>query len=52
MIVDKWFTPGWAEKHDAAWERRLQMQGTTHHQGNRCLAGYKQLWVREFIYLF
>jgi hypothetical protein len=52
MIVDKWFTPGWAKKHNAARERRLQMQGLARHQGNRSLAGYKQLWVREFIYLF
>jgi len=52
MIVDKWFTPAWAETHEAARERRLQMQGPAHHQGNHNLAGYKQLWVREFIYLF
>jgi hypothetical protein len=41
MIVNKWFMLGWAEMHDAARERRLQMQGPAHHQGNRSLAGYK-----------
>jgi hypothetical protein len=52
MIVDKWFTEEYLEAHNAAQDRRLTMQGPTHHQGSRGFAAYKQAWVRDFIYLF
>ena len=51
-IVDNWFTEGYASMHNAARERRLEMQGPAHHQGSRNLAEYRDAWVHEFIYLF
>jgi len=50
--MDNWFTEGYASTHNAARERRLEMQGPAHHQGSRNLAGYRDAWVHEFIYLF
>jgi hypothetical protein len=52
QIMDKWCGLEWAETHGAAQDRRLMMPGVAHHQGNRSLVGYRQAWVREFIYLF
>ena len=51
MMVDRWFTEEYLKMHRDAWDHRLQMQDLAHHQGSRSLAGYKQAWVREFIYL-
>jgi hypothetical protein len=33
MEVDKWFTEEYQQVHDAARERRLMMEGPSHHQG-------------------
>jgi hypothetical protein len=51
MMVDRWFTEEYLKMHRDARDRRLLMQGPAHHQGSRNLAGYKQAWVRELIYL-
>ena len=51
-IVDNWFMEGYASTHNAARERRLEMQGPAHHQDSCNLAGYRDAWVHEFIYLF
>jgi hypothetical protein len=51
MMVDKWLDPEWIAQHKACRERRLQMIGVPHHQGNRSLNGYAQTWVRESIFL-
>ena len=51
MMVERWFTEEYLKMHRDARDRRLLMQGPAHHQGSRNLAGYKQAWVREFIYL-
>ena len=50
MIVDRWFTEGYIQEHEAHRERALQATGPTHHQGSRSLDAYKQAWVREFIF--
>lgn len=47
VIVDKWLSDDFAAQHDAYRERRLQMPGVPHHQGNRNLAGYAQAYVRQ-----
>ena len=52
VIVDKWFTEEYHEMHVTARDRRLMMEGPAHHQGSLSLAGYKQAWVRGFIYRF
>jgi hypothetical protein len=52
MKVDKWFTEEYQQAHDAARERRLMMEGPSHHQGQRSLPEYKALWVRGFFNLF
>jgi hypothetical protein len=46
MMVDKWCSVGWLEKHNAYRERRLMMQGAPHHQGNLTLNAYAAKWVR------
>jgi hypothetical protein len=48
MEVDKWFTEEYEQVHDTARERRLMMEGPSHHQGQRCLPEYKELWVNIF----
>jgi len=52
MVVKKWFTEGWVEKHEAGREHRLRMPGVPHHQGNRNLKGYAKKWVRVLVSLF
>jgi hypothetical protein len=52
MIVDKWLFEAWAQQHNDARDRRMMMLGVPHHQGSRNLAGYREAWVRKFIYLF
>jgi hypothetical protein len=37
MELDKWFTEEYQQAHDAARERRLMMEGPSHHQGQRSL---------------
>ena len=49
--MDKWFTEEWQKVHDDARDRRLVMQGPSHHQGSRSLAEYKELWVSAFLLL-
>jgi hypothetical protein len=49
LEVDKWFTEEYQQAHDAARERRLMMEGPSHHQGQRSLPEYKELWVRGFL---
>ena len=51
-MVDKWLDPEWIAQHKACRERRLQMIGVPHHQGNRSLNGYAQTWVRESIFYY
>jgi hypothetical protein len=46
MEVDKWSMEEYQQAHDAAQERRLMMEGPSHHQGQRSLPEYKELWVR------
>jgi hypothetical protein len=46
MEVDKWFTEEYQQAHDAARERRLMMEGPSHHHGQQSLLEYKELWVR------
>jgi hypothetical protein len=48
MEVDKWFTEEYHQPHNTARERRLMMEGPSHHQGQRSLPEYKSLWVRGF----
>jgi hypothetical protein len=52
MEVDKWFTEEYQQAHDTARERRLMMEGPSHHQGQRSLLEYKELWVRSFFNRF
>jgi hypothetical protein len=49
LVATLYCTPDWEERHNAARERRLRMQGAAHHQGNRTLSEYMGTWVREFI---
>ena len=49
MIVDRWFTEGYIQDHEAGRERRMAATGPTHHQGSHSLGAYKQAWVREFL---
>ena len=49
MIVDRWFTEGYIQDHEAGRERRMAATGPTHHQGSRNLGAYKQAWVRDFL---
>jgi len=51
MMVERWFMEEYLKMHKDAQDRRLQMHGPAHHQGSCSLIGYKQAWVREFIYL-
>jgi hypothetical protein len=52
MEVDKWFTEEYQQAHDIARERRLMMEGPSHHQGQQSLPEYKELWVRGFFNRF
>jgi hypothetical protein len=52
MEVDKWFTEEYQQAHDTTCERRLMMEGPSHHQGQRSLPKYKELWVRGFLNRF
>jgi hypothetical protein len=52
MEVDKWFTEEYQQAHDAAREEGLMMEGPSHHQGQRSLLEYKELWVRSFFNRF
>jgi len=45
VIVDQWCSDAWLAIHNNAKDRRAQMVGVPHHQGNRNLAGYGQKWV-------
>jgi hypothetical protein len=51
LIVDKWFTPEWIEKHDAGQQKHLLMGGPSHHQGNLSNSQYRARWVRISIFL-
>jgi hypothetical protein len=46
------FAEEYQQAHDAARERRLMMEGPSHHQGQRSLPKYKALWVSGFFNLF
>jgi hypothetical protein len=45
MIVDRWFTEGYIQEHEAHRERALQAIGPTHHQGSRSLGAYMFLLI-------
>ena len=47
QMVDRWCSAEWDEVHTASRERRLQMQGPSHHQGSRSLGQYAEAWVRH-----
>jgi hypothetical protein len=49
-IVDRWLSEEWAVKHNIRWDCRLQMGGAPHHQGNRSLSAYAQIWVIFFVF--
>lgn len=48
MMVDKWISEDWGQRHNLCRERRLMMPGASHHQGSRSLPEYQEVWVREF----
>jgi hypothetical protein len=50
-MVDKWCSPEWEETRNASWERRLMMQGPSHHQGSHSLDKYAEAWVHPLFYL-
>jgi hypothetical protein len=52
MEVDKWFTEEYQQANEAARERRLMMEGPSHHQGLRSSPEYKELWVHGFFNRF
>jgi hypothetical protein len=45
MIVDKWCTEAWLTTHNVAKERRAQLVGVPHHQGNANIKQYAKKWV-------
>jgi hypothetical protein len=51
QMVDRWCSPEWDETHNANRERRLMMQGPSHHQGSRNLGQYAEAWVHPPFYL-
>ncbi|TVU25444.1 hypothetical protein EJB05_27940, partial [Eragrostis curvula] len=40
VLVDKWCAEDWAARHEACRQRRLLMQGPSHHQGSLSLNEY------------
>jgi hypothetical protein len=49
--VDRWCLAEWDEAHTTSRERRMMMQGPSHHQGSRSLGQYAEAWVRPLFYL-
>jgi hypothetical protein len=45
LIVGKWFTSEWIDKHDAGQQKLLLMASPSHHQGNLFNSLYKARWV-------
>jgi hypothetical protein len=50
-MVDRLCSPEWDEAHNASRERRLMMQGPSHHQGSCILGQYAEAWVHPLFYL-
>ncbi|KAL5647207.1 hypothetical protein ACJX0J_041562, partial [Zea mays] len=44
QMVQRWCSAEWDEAHNASRERRLLMQGPSHHQGSRSLGKYAEAW--------
>jgi hypothetical protein len=44
-VASEWLSEDWAAQHQEARDRRMMMQGVSHHQGSRNLAGYAQAYV-------
>ncbi|TVU01194.1 hypothetical protein EJB05_53353 [Eragrostis curvula] len=40
VLVDRWCAEDWVERHEACRQRRLMMQGASHHQGSLSLSEY------------
>jgi hypothetical protein len=51
QMVDRWCSAEWDEAHNASRERRMMMQGPSHHQGSRSLGQYAEAWVCPLFYL-
>jgi hypothetical protein len=51
QMVERWCLLEWDEAHNASRERRLMMQGPSHHQGSRNLGKYAEAWVHTLFYL-
>jgi hypothetical protein len=45
VIVDKWCTEAWKTAHNMAKDRRAQLVGVPHHQGNANIKQYGKKWV-------
>ena len=52
MMVDKWISEDWSERHNLCRGRHMMMPEPAHHQGSRSLPEYQEVWVREFTSLF
>ena len=52
MVVDKWLSEEWIQRHNLCRERRLLMQGAPHHQGSRGLPEYKEVWVSHYTFSY
>jgi hypothetical protein len=51
QMVQRWCSTEWDKAHNACRERRLMMQGHSHHRGSRNLGKYAEAWVHALFNL-